>query len=301
MSDFAGMVFCCSMAQLSSKTLLQAAGEDFLSIFICLPSFLKTCFLGSGASLALKHLYRWFFLLRYSSGLLKSHIQLPADADRDQSQLSEVFQQGLAIPYQQDPSVGLGMSSALQRSQLMCGPREPTKHFGISSGGSHSSGECRVSVVGSGCSARPEREGNAAALVPVAAPSAAPGSWHGRSCSTRMGLLGLGGLCVCRSGSRAVTPGRLNYYHRAGRRVKTMGGCFPGSHRKTRAAPAHECARLPIPKQDAGAWGLTPISGHFLAWGCSAGGLKPASCSELIPALFLLWPAPPVPCPARGA
>ena len=77
----------------------------------------------------------------------------------------------------------------------MCGPREPTKHFGISSGGSHSSGECRVSVVGSGCSARPECEGNAAALVPAAAPSAAPGSWHGRSCSTRMGLLGLGG-CV---------------------------------------------------------------------------------------------------------
>ena len=36
------------MAQLSSKTLLQAAGEDFLSIFICLPSFLKTWFLGSG-------------------------------------------------------------------------------------------------------------------------------------------------------------------------------------------------------------------------------------------------------------
>lgn len=32
-----------------SKTLLQAAGEDFfLSIFLCLPSFLKTCFLGSG-------------------------------------------------------------------------------------------------------------------------------------------------------------------------------------------------------------------------------------------------------------
>ena len=134
-------------------------------------------------------------MLRYSSGLLKSHIQLPADADRDQSQLSEVFQQGLAIPYQQDRSVGLGMSSALQRSQLMCSPREPTKHFGISSGGSHSSGECRVSVVGSGCSARPECEGNAAALVPAAAPSAAPGSWHGRSCSTRMGLLRLGG-CV---------------------------------------------------------------------------------------------------------
>lgn len=34
----------------------------------------------------------------------------------------------------------------------MRGPRELTKHFGTDSGGSHSLGECRVSVVGSGCS-----------------------------------------------------------------------------------------------------------------------------------------------------
>lgn len=82
--------------------------------------------------------------------MLKSHIQLPADADRDQ--LSEVFQQALAVPHQQDAGMGLGLSSALWRSQLVCGYRELTKHFGTNAGDSHSSGEHRVSVVRSGCS-----------------------------------------------------------------------------------------------------------------------------------------------------
>lgn len=45
----------------------------------------------------------------------------------------------------------------------------------------------------------------------------------------------------------------------------------------------------------------TPISGQCLVWGCSAEGLKPASCPELIPALFLLWPAQPVPCQVQGS
>lgn len=36
------------MAWLSSKTLLQSAGEDFLSIFICLPSFPNMWFMRSG-------------------------------------------------------------------------------------------------------------------------------------------------------------------------------------------------------------------------------------------------------------
>lgn len=73
--------------------------------------------------------------------MLKSHIQLPAGADRDQSQLSEVSHQGLAILHQQNPRVGLGMSCALQRSQPVCSPRELTKHFGTNCGGSYSSGE----------------------------------------------------------------------------------------------------------------------------------------------------------------
>lgn len=84
--------------------------------------------------------------------MLKSQIQLPADAGRDQPQFSEVSWQGLAIPHQQDPSVGLGMSSGLLRSQLVCGPRELLKHFGTVAGGSHSSGEHWVSAVRSGCS-----------------------------------------------------------------------------------------------------------------------------------------------------
>lgn len=120
-------------------------------------------------------------------------------------------------------------------------------------------------------------------------------SWE----SQNWGLLRMGGK-IASSRSCAVTPGRLNYYHHAGGRVKTRGGCSPGLHGKTGAAPSHNCAGVSIPEQDAGAWELTLISGHCLVWGCTVGGLKPASHLELIAALFLLWPAQPVLCPAQG-
>jgi len=84
--------------------------------------------------------------------MLKSHIQLPEDVDMDQVQPSEVSQWGLAVAHQQDPSVGQGMSSSLRRSQPVCGARELTKRFVTDRGGSRSSGEHRVSAVGSGCS-----------------------------------------------------------------------------------------------------------------------------------------------------
>lgn len=84
-------------------------------------------------------------------------------------------------------------------------------------------------------------------------------SWE----SQNWGLLRTGGKTAS-SRSCTVTSGRLNYYHHAGGRVKTMGGCCPGLHRKTRAVPAHERARLSIPEQDAGVGGLAPISRHCL-------------------------------------
>lgn len=121
-------------------------------------------------------------------------------------------------------------------------------------------------------------------------------SWE----SQNWGLLSRGGKTAS-SRSCTVTPGRLNYYQHTGGKVKTMGGFSSSLHRKTRAAPAHECAWLPIPEEDAGTWGLTSISGHCLVWGCSAGSLEPASHPELIPALLLLWPAQPVLRPAQGS
>lgn len=116
-------------------------------------------------------------------------------------------------------------------------------------------------------------------------------SWE----SQNRGFLRMGGKTAS-SRSHTVTPGRLNYNHHAGGRIKTVS-----LHGKTRVAPAHKRAWLPIPEQDAGMWGLTPSSGHCLVWGCSVGISKPASWPELIPAPFLLWPAQPVLCPAQGS
>lgn len=118
--------------------------------------------------------------------------------------------------------------------------------------------------------------------------------------SQNWGLLGTRGK-ITSSRSHAVTPGRLNYNHHAGGRVKTLSSCSPGLHGKTRVAPAHEGAWLLIPKQDAGTWGMKPISGHCLFWGRSVGSLKPASHPELTPALLLLWLAQTVLCPAWGS
>jgi len=117
--------------------------------------------------------------------------------------------------------------------------------------------------------------------------------------SQNWGLLRMGDKTAS-SRSCTVTPGRLNYCHHAARRVKTVGGCSPGLHGKAKAVPALKRTQLPISKHDAGLWGLMLISGHCLVWGCSAGGLTPASRPEFIPALFLRWLAQPVLCPAQG-